>query len=182
LTVYDWGSPYPVWSRDSVAPSEEQIHARKYELRYDFETDQPLSLHQAEMLYGQILASPDIPRYTKIRYFRVEQSSLVGQIRLQYESLHPIALTIIITACIAAFLIAATIALIVFVVVPTLIAAYILVTTLLELPKPIAFAIVIGVAGVVGYVGYKLVVGKPLREGRPEEYEWRPEGRAGEYG
>jgi len=181
LTVYEWGSPYWILKRDNVAPPDEMIHTRKYELVYDFETDQPLSLHQAEMLYGQILASPDIPRYTKIRYFRVEQSSTVGKIHLQYESLHPIAISVIIGACIIAFLIAATIALIVFFVVPILVAAYILATTLLELPKPIAAAIIIGVAGVVGYVGYKLVIGKPLREGRPEEYGWRPERRAGQY-
>jgi len=187
LTVYEWGSPYWVRRHDNVAPSSEQIHARKYELRYDFETEQPLSYMQAEELYGQILASPEIPLYAKIKYFRIEQSSTaglqVGRIYLQYESKHPIALSVIIAACITAFIIAATIAAIVFLVAPTLVGAYILTTWLLDLPKSIAAAIIIGVAGVVGYVGYKVVVGKPLREGgRAEEYEWRPEGRSGQYG
>lgn len=160
MTVYEFGSPYFVYRRDKIPNPEthEMVHGQKYELVYKFETREPMSLRQANELYSQLMASRDVPRYAKIKYFKVQQSSTKGTATLQFESAHPVPLALIIAGCIAAFAVAATVAAIIFVAAPTLAAAYTLTTGILSLPKPVGMAVSILLAAGVGYVAYRLFI------------------------
>ncbi|MBA7686415.1 hypothetical protein ES703_94862 [subsurface metagenome] len=166
MTAYEWGSPYSVTRRDSADPNEEIVHAQRYELVYDFETKDPLSLRQANEVFGQIIAKPEIAEGAKIKYWKIEQSSTEGQMTLQFEAKSPaITLAIIISACIAAALIAATIAIIVFIVPPFFAASYVLTTGIAGIPPILKVVLGIAFIGGVVYFGYKLT-GKYIEKRR----------------
>jgi len=159
VSVYEFGRPYRVVRRDRIPEATEMVHGERYELVYDFESERPLSLHQARTLYYNILASPAVKEGTKVRYFKVEQFSTKGRMYLQFESAHPLPIAAIASAVVAACLVAAAAAFIVFVVPPALAAGYKLTTAVLALPNYVAIGLGLLVFGAGAYLVYRWIRG-----------------------